>query len=437
VKIKIKKNIGGFLEMSKMEEMNLWYPYAQMKTKDENYHVEWAKGMKIKIKDGKELLDGVASWWCACHGYSNDELNQAAIEQMGKFSHVMLGGLTHTPVKELAKKLVEITPEGLNHVFFSDSGSVGVEVALKMAIQYFSNRGYENKYKIVSLKGGYHGDTFKAMEVGDDPAYHGAFLKLFKDTYHVDQPRGGYDAPENIVEEDISKLEELLKEKHDEIAAFIVEPIIQAACGFNFYSPKYLERAREICDKYDVLLIFDEVATGFGRTGKRFAMNHTNIIPDIVVLGKALTGGYIGHAATIATTKVFEAFYSDSGRDAFMHGPTFMGNPLTCAVSLKSLEIFDRENYLEKIKSIEKQLKDRLGNIKSEKIENVRTLGVTGVIQVKNAKDLKGFQNFAYERGVWLRPFYKYLYTMPPYIITEEELNHIIDVMEEWFRLNP
>ena len=421
--------------MVKMEEMNLWYPYAQMKTKDENLHVEWAKGMKIKVKDGGELLDGVASWWCACHGYSNDELNKAAVEQMEKFSHVMLGGLTHDPAKNLAKKLVEITPEGLNHVFFSDSGSVGVEVALKMAIQYFSNKGYENKIKIVGLKGGYHGDTFKTMEVGDDPAYHGAFSNLFRDTYHIDRPTGGYDASEENVEKDIAKLEEFLEEKHSEVAAFIVEPLIQAAGGFNFYSPKYLERAREICDKYDMLLIFDEVATGFGRTGKLFAMDHTNIVPDIVVLGKALTGGYLGHAATIASTKVFEAFYSDSGRDAFMHGPTYMGNALTCAIGLKSMEIFERENYLEKIEAIEKQLRRRLGNIKSDKIKDVRILGVTGVIEVKESKSLKGFQKFACDRGVWLRPFYRHLYTMPPYIATEEEMDRIIDVMEEWFKL--
>lgn len=416
-----------------MENMKLWYPYAQMKTKKENFHVERAKGTKIKIKNGNELIDGVASWWCACHGYSNHELNMAAMEQMEKFSHVMLGGLTHDPAKDLAELLVEITPEGLNHVFFSDSGSVGVEVALKMAIQYFANKGYEGKTKFVGLKNAYHGDTFKAMEVGDDPDFHGAFAKVFKDAYHIDPPRMGYNTPEAEVEEDIAKLENLLAEKHEEIAAFIVEPLIQAAGGFNFYSPRYLERAREICDRYDVLFIFDEVATGFGRTGKLFAMNHTGIVPDMVILGKALTGGYLGHAATIASTKVFEAFYSDNPEHAFMHGPTYMGNPITCAVALKSFEIFKRDNYLERIARIEKYLEKRFENIESDLIDSKRVLGVTGVIEVKDSRDLAGFQEFAYERGVWLRPFGRYMYTMPPYIVEEEELGKIVDVMKEWF----
>lgn len=416
-----------------MKTLNLWYPYAQMKTKKENFHVESAKGTRIKIKDGNELIDGVASWWCACHGYSNHELNMAAMEQMEKFSHVMLGGLTHDPAKDLAELLVDITPEGLNHVFFSDSGSVGVEVALKMAIQYYSNKGYEDKIKFVGFKNAYHGDTFKAMEVGDDPDFHGAFAKVFKDAYHIDPPRMGYTIEEWEVEEDIAKLENLLREEGKKIAAFIVEPLIQAAGGFNFYSPRYLERAREICDKYDVLFIFDEVATGFGRTGKLFAVNHTNIVPDIMIMGKALTGGYLGHAATIASTKVFEAFYSDDPTHAFMHGPTYMGNPITCAVALKSFEIFKRDNYLEKIPKIEEYLKCAFEDIESPLIYSKRVFGVTGVIEVRDARDLKGFQEFAYDRGVWLRPFGNYLYTMPPYIIQEDELEIIVDVMKEWF----
>lgn len=416
-----------------MEHLNLWYPYAQMKTKDPNFEVEGAKGTRIKIKDGNELIDGVASWWCACHGYSNDELNKAALEQMEKFSHVMLGGLTHKPAQDLAKLLVDITPNGLNHVFFADSGSVGVEVALKMAIQYYSNKGIKGKYKVVGLKNAYHGDTFKAMEVGDDPDFHGAFIDMFDKAYHIDPPKSGYHLCEEEVEKDILKLENLLKEKHQEIAAFIVEPLIQAAGGFNFYSPRYLERAKEVCDKYDVLFIFDEVATGFGRTGKLFAMDHTNIVPDIVVLGKALTGGYLGHAAVIASTKVFEAFYSDNPDHAFMHGPTYMGNPITCAVSLKSYEIFEREDYLGRIAKIEEYLKKRLSEVESPLIHSKRVFGVTAVIEVHNSKDLKGFQKYAHDRGVWLRPFGNYMYTMPPYIVSDDELKKIVDVMIEWF----
>ncbi len=416
-----------------IKNKHLWYPYAQMKTMKEPYEVESANGVYINTKDGKKLIDGVSSWWCAVHGYNNEEINQAMIDQMKKFSHVMLGGLTHKPAKLLAERLVEITPEGLNHVFFSDSGSVGVEVALKMSIQYFANKGMSEKTKFISLTNSYHGDTFKAMEVGDDDDFHGAFMNIFRDAIHAPAPSFGYDASESTVMEDIKKLEHTFEKHHQEVAAFIVEPLIQAAGGFNFYSPKYLNEARKLCDKYDILFIFDEVATGFGRTGKLFAMSHTDITPDILVLGKALTGGYIGHAATITTSRVFEEFYGDSYELAFMHGPTFMGNALACAASLKSLEIFQRENYLEKIDKIQNILEAELGSINSDRIKSVRVFGVTGVIEVKEANFLKGFQEFAYERGVWLRPFGNYLYTMPPYVIKEEELMKVIKVMKEWF----
>ena len=416
-----------------IEEEHLWYPYAQMKTMKEPYEVESAKGIYINTSEGKSLIDGVSSWWCAVHGYNNDEMNEAIIEQMKKFSHIMLGGLTHKPAKLLADKLVEITPEGLNHVFFSDSGSVGVEVALKMAIQYFSNKGNSRKTKFVSLENSYHGDTFKAMEIGDDEDFHGAFINIFRDVVHAPAPRPGYDLPEYQVREDIDKLEDIFREHHEELAAFIVEPLIQAAGGFNFYSPKYLNEARKLCDKYDILFIFDEVATGFGRTGKLFAMSHTEIVPDIVVLGKALTGGYTGHAATITKTRVFESFYGNTYEEAFMHGPTFMGNALACSAALKSLEIFHREKYLEKINKIQKILKDELASIDSEEIKSIRTFGVTGVIEVNDGEYLKGFQEFAYSRGVWLRPFGNYLYTMPAYIISENDLKKVISVMKEWF----
>ena len=391
------------------------------------------RGIYINTSDGKSLIDGVSSWWCAVHGYNNDEMNEAIIEQMRKFSHVMLGGLTHKPAKILAEKLVEITPEGLNHVFFSDSGSVGVEVALKMAIQYFSNKGNSRKTKFVSLENSYHGDTFKAMEVGDDEDFHGAFINIFRDVIHAPAPKSGYDLPKCKVMEDIDKLEKIFMEHHEELAAFIVEPLIQAAGGFNFYSPKYLNEARKLCDKYDILLIFDEVATGFGRTGKLFAMSHTEIVPDIVVLGKALTGGYMGHAATITKTRVFESFYGNTYEEAFMHGPTFMGNALACSAALKSLEIFHRENYLGKINKIQEILKEELSSIDSNEIKSIRAFGVTGVIEVNDGEYLKGSRNLHIQKGVWLRPFGNYLYTMPAYIISEDDLKKVISVMKEWF----
>ncbi|MBZ4683825.1 MAG: adenosylmethionine---8-amino-7-oxononanoate aminotransferase [Fusobacteriaceae bacterium] len=424
--------------MENIENKNLWYPYAQMKTRKEDFLVKGANGVYLDIyhtekKENKKLIDAVSSWWCAAHGYNNKEMNEAIKNQIDNFSHVMLGGLTHEMAQNAAKKIVEITKDELNHVFFSDSGSVGVEVALKMAIQYYKNKGYMNKNKFISLTHSYHGDTFKTMEIGDDPDYHFAFKELFRDCYHIDAPKG-LEASDDEIRSCINELEIILKEKSKEVAAFIVEPLIQAAGGFNFYSYKYLNEAKKICDKYDVLFIFDEVATGFGRTGKMFAMDYCDFTPDIVVLGKALTGGYIGHAATVATTKVFKAFYSDDSEKAFMHGPTFMGNPLACSAMLKSIELYEKNDYLSKIQNIEKIMKENLIKIKSDKIKNIRVFGATGVVEVKNSKDLKGLQEFAYEKGVWIRPFLNYAYIMPPYVIKEEELLKIIEVLKEWFQ---
>lgn len=416
---------------------NLWYPYSQMKLRDNKYKVLSAKGANIKVlnkENGEinELTDAISSWWCAVHGYNNDEINNAIKDQMELFSHVMLGGLTHDPAEKLSEKLVELLPDGLNHVFFSDSGSVGVEVALKMAIQYYSNLGYKGKTKFIGLQNAYHGDTFKAMEVGDDPDFHGAFNPIFKDCYHVTAPESGYDLSIDKLKKSLSDLENILKENHDNIAAFIVEPLIQASGGFNFYSPLYLNKAKELCDKYDVLLIFDEVATGFGRTGKMFAVNHTNIVPDIIILGKALTGGYLGHAATITNDKVYNAFYGDSYEKAFMHGPTFMGNALACAASLKSIEIFKRDGYLDKIKNLNELLTEQLYGFKSDKIKDIRIFGVTAVIEMHDSKDLVGIQDYGFKKGVWIRPVGKYLYTMPSYTLTEEELKKITNVMKNY-----
>lgn len=417
-----------------MKDKTLWYPYAQMKSMAAPYEVESARGVYLHLSDGRRLIDAVSSWWCVIHGYNHPELTKAAKDQYDKMAHVMLGGLTHRPARDLAEKLVEITPEGLNHTFFSDSGSVGVEVSLKMAIQYWSNLGRPEKRKIAALKKAYHGDTTGAMSVCDPvEGMHSLFSPLLPRQYFLEAPRGGFEAEQSAVQKDLDALGQLLEARHNEIAAFIVEPLMQAAGGFNFYSPQYLKGARELCERYGALLIFDEVATGFGRTGAMFAANKAQVTPDIMILGKALTCGYTGHAATLATDKVFDAFLSDDPDKAFMHGPTFMGNPVACAVALKGVEIFEREGYMGKISRIESLLKENLLSVKSPAIADVRVLGATGVIEAKDASALEGAQKFAVERGVWLRPFGNYLYTMPPYIISDDELLKVVQTMREWF----
>jgi len=395
----------------------IWYPYTQMKTMDEPIEVIGAQGVYLHTEKGK-LIDTTTSWWSVIHGYNHPEINAVLKDQVDHFSHVMLGGLTHKPVKALTEKLVDILPGDLNHCFYSDSGSVGVEVALKMAVQYFYNRGEKAKRSIASLTHSYHGDTFKTMSVGDDEDYHLAFPEK-EGIYHV-----------NPVE---SELKALFEDKHEEIAVFIVEPLLQGAGGMRLYDVAFLEAARKLCDTYNVLLIFDEVATGFGRTGHMFVSDL--VCPDIVVLGKALTAGYIGHAVTVANTKVFNGFYSDNPDHAFMHGPTFMGNPLACTVALKSIEIFEREDYLSKIKWIESRLNEAFKDFTSDKIKEIRILGSCLCIEVYDAQVLKGFKAYAIEQGIHSRPFIKYMYGMFPYVINEAELNKVIEVYKNWFTL--
>ena len=396
----------------------IWYPYEQMKNMKQPYKIVDAEGVYLYTEDAK-LIDSVSSWWCMIHGYKNPEITQAIQEQAGKFSHVMLGGLTHEPVQKLSAKLKEFLPGDLDYCFFSDSGSVAVEVALKMALQYYVNRGEMERTKVLSLTHAYHGDTFKAMEVGDDEDYH-FILEAYgekKYVYHIDT--------------DIPSLEEAFKEHGHELNSFIVEPLLQGAGGMRMYDISFLQRARELCDEYDVLLIFDEVATGFGRTGNRFVADL--VLPDILVLGKALTAGYIGHACTVANHKVYDGFYSDKPENALMHGPTFMGNALACAAALKGIEIFERENYMEKIKRIEEISKQQMQGFTHPKVREVRIMGACTCVEVYDPKDLEGFQQFAYERGVFSRPFLSYMYSMVPYIIKEDELIRIFDTMKAWF----
>lgn len=396
----------------------IWYPYEQMKTMKPPYEIVDAQGVYLYTRDQK-LIDSVSSWWSVIHGYKHPELNRAIEEQLGRFAHVMLGGLTHEPVRKLSDKLQSWLPGDLNHCFFSDSGSVAVEVALKIALQYYMNRGETKRTMVLALEHAYHGDTFKTMEVGDDEDYH-FVLKAYGASRHTVH-----------IPTEIPALERAFEEYHDRLNCMIVEPLLQGAGGMRMYDVSFLERARELCDQYGVLLIFDEVATGFGRTGNRFAADL--VLPDILVLGKALTGGYIGHAVTVATDRVFAGFYDEDPSHALMHGPTFMGNALACSVALKSIELFEEQDYLAKIRRIEAITRRELEGFSDPRIREIRIMGACVCIEVYDPAALKGYQQFAYERGVFSRPFLHYLYAMVPYIIQKEELIKVLETMKEWF----
>lgn len=397
----------------------IWYPYEQMKTMKEPYKIVDANGAYIYTQDMK-LIDSISSWWSVIHGYKNPKITEAIKSQADKFSHVMLGGLTHDPVMKLSEKLKDWLPGDLDYCFFSDSGSVAVEVALKMALQFYVNKKDMKRTKIMGLTHAYHGDTFKTMEAGDDEDYH-FILEAYGENKNVIH-----------IPTTIEALEAAFYNYHEELNCFIVEPLLQGAGGMRMYDISFLKRARELCDEYGVLLIFDEVATGFGRTGNRFVSDL--VLPDILVLGKALTGGHIGHAVTVANEKVYQGFFSDNPDHALMHGPTFMGNALACSAALASIELFEEGNYLEKIKRIEEITRRELEGFDDPRIEEIRIMGGCSCIEVKDPATLKGFQEFAYKRGVFARPFLKYMYTMVPYIISEEDLVTIFDTMKAWFR---
>lgn len=393
----------------------IWYPYAQMKTLGTPYKIIDAEGVFLHTEKGK-MIDSVSSWWSVIHGYRHPVLTEAIRSQASRFSHVMLGGLTHEPVERLSEKLESWLPGDLDYCFFSDSGSVAVEVALKMALQFNTNRK-SGRDKVLSLTHAYHGDTFKAMEVGDDEDYHFAFSQK-SDVIHI---------PTNL-----SALEKAFADNGSRFYCFIVEPLLQGAGGMRMYDIAFLKRARELCDKYDVLLIFDEVATGFGRTGHRFVADL--VCPDILVLGKALTGGYIGHAVTVANHKVYNGFYSDDPSMAFMHGPTFMGNALACSAALASIQLFEQENYMAKIEHIERLTKESMDGFTDSRVKEVRIMGGCVCVEVYEEESLKGFQQFACERGVFSRPFLNYMYAMVPYVMKERELMQVLDTMKAWFR---
>ena len=396
----------------------IWYPYEQMKNMKAPCKITRAEGVYLWAGE-KKCIDSVSSWWSVIHGYRHPEMDQAIREQLDRFAHVMLGGLTHEPVQKLADKLQSWLPGDLDHCFFSDSGSVAVEVALKMALQYYMNRGEAQRIMVLALKHAYHGDTFKTMEVGDDEDYH-FVLKAYGESKHVLH-----------IPTETEALEQAFAEYHDRLNCFIVEPLLQGAGGMRMYDISFLKRARQLCDQYGVLLVFDEVATGFGRTGNRFVADL--VLPDILVLGKALTGGYIGHAVTVANRKVFQGFYDDDPAHALMHGPTFMGNALACSAALKSIELFEKQDYMAKIRRIEAITRRELADFSDPRVKEVRILGGCVCLEVYDPEDIRGYQQFAWERGVFSRPFLNYLYAMVPYVIGEEELVRVLGTMKEWF----
>ena len=415
-------------EWIKDDKNHVWHPYSSMGSDVPVFPVVSASGVKIKLEDGSELIDGMSSWWCALHGYNHPVLNKAVTDQLQNMSHIMFGGLSHRPAALLASTLVEITPEPLQTVFFSDSGSVAVEVAMKMAIQYWGALGQDKKQQFVSLRSGYHGDTFAAMSVCDPvTGMHSLFSETLTQQFFVDSPNCLFN--ESCSENDVAPIRKILEENYQKIAAFILEPIVQGAGGMHFYSAEYLIRARQLCDEFNVLFIADEIATGFGRTGKLFACEFANISPDIMCVGKSLTGGYMTLAATLTTDKISQAI-SENPPGVFMHGPTFMANPLACSVASASIKLLLESDWQQKVKTIESLLVSGLTACTNlPQVEEVRVLGAIGVVELKQSVDMKTIQPAFVEQGVWVRPFGKLVYLMPPFIISESNLKILTDAV--------
>ena len=412
--------------MIKDDKKYIWHPYAAAIDKNPIYAVKKARGVHIFLESGEKLVDGMSSWWCVIHGYNNKRLNNALKKQINSFSHIMFGGFTHKPAVNLAKKLNEITPKNLQKVFFSDSGSVSIEVAMKYAIQYWHSENQFSKKKFLTVRNGYHGDTMATMSVSDpDNGMHSIFKNSLLKQIYVKKPedvrkyRKGYS-------KSLIQMEKKLKDLNSKIAAVIIEPILQGAGGMRIYHPDYLVQLRKLCNKYNVLLILDEIATGFGRTGELFGFEHSNISPDILCLGKSLTGGYMSLAATIVSKKIAKQI-SSNDPGIFMHGPTYMANPLACSVALENINLLLSYDWKKNIKAIEKSLVKGLKDISlNREVKDYRVIGAVGILEMKSKVNVSSLQKKFVKNGIWLRPYSNLIYVMPPYTISQKDLNFLL-----------
>jgi adenosylmethionine-8-amino-7-oxononanoate aminotransferase len=417
--------INNESDIIRKDQQYVWHPYSSLTDPIPAYEVTSAEGVYLNLQDGRQLIDGMASWWCAIHGYNHPVLNQAAKDQIDLMSHVMFGGITHSPAVTLCEKLVELTPTGLTKVFLSDSGSVSVEVAIKMAFQYWISKKQPQKNKLLSLRGGYHGDTFAAMSVCDPQnGMHHIFNQVLPEHYFAPKPQTAFGQP--FDEEDIVEFKAIIEANHEQIAAVILEPIVQGAGGMHFYSPDYLRQVRALCSEHNILLIADEIATGFGRTGKLFACEWAGISPDIMCLGKSLTGGYMTLAATLCSDEVSDGI-CEGEAGCFMHGPTFMGNPLACSVANASIDLLLSQDWQANIKRIEAKFSAELVSFDSlESVATTRCMGAIAVIEMKQPVNLAEIQKKFVEQGLWVRPFGKLVYLMPPFIMTDAQIEQLM-----------
>ena len=413
------------------DKLYVWHPYAAAIDKNPVYSVKKAKGVYIHLATGEKLVDGMSSWWCVINGYNHPKLNKAIKDQISKFSHVMFGGFTHKPAVDLARKLNEITPRSIQKVFFSDSGSVAIEVGMKFAIQYWYSKNLEKKKKFLTVKSGYHGDTFATMSVSDPiNGMHSIFKKTLLSQIYVSKPEDSREF--NLKKsKSLKQIEQKLKEKHSLIAAVIIEPIFQGAGGMRVYHPDYLKKLKKLCEKYNVLLMLDEIATGFGRTGKLFGFEHSNIVPDILCLGKSITGGYMSLAATMVSKEIAKSI-SNKDPGIFMHGPTYMANPLACSVALANINLLLSYDWKKKIKNIESAVFNSFKEIsKNESVKDFRVLGAIGVLEMKNKVNVKSIQKKCVEHGIWLRPYSNLIYIMPPYVISKTDLSFLLNKLKK------